>query len=442
MASQMEEFPGSFVLALPRTGSTLLRLILDSHPDIYCPDEVNLGALMSHLYLTLEGLHESPASRAAGVHELAAGDPPLADAADRVARLMAIFMTRKGKRRWCDKSPGNLGHLELLAVAFPAARHILLHRHCLDVVQSCLKASAYGFVLPVVEEYVRRDHRQFVPALVRAWVDSTADLLRFERQRGASALRVRYEDLVATPEAELQRVSSFLGVDFAPELLARTFANPHHQRASGGDSAAMFSAGIVDRSIGSGAELRVSALLAAPAELRHRMNELLQELGYPAVTFQDDGFDMGAVRVARPTGAAGPAAPATAVPGAPSVAEVFEKLLPAALEVRPELARVGTALRFVVTGDGGGTWTVDLTREPGRVVAGDGGAAGSEITVSVADLAAILAGTVHPVQPFREGRASLKGAVPLASLQALLTLLAPPSGDSRRPGVDRGDTVP
>jgi protein-tyrosine sulfotransferase len=418
-----DSFPGSFILCLPRTGSTALRLILDTHPEIYCPDEVNLGLLTAHLFHTLEGLRESPTTRAMGWQNVEAGDPILAEAAGKVAELMDTFLRQKGKRIWCDKSPTNIEKLDFVGRAYPRAKFILLHRHCLDVAMSCLRVSPYGFSLPVFEDFVRRNHRGFVPALVQAWEENTAALLRFEERMGAQALRVRYEDLVAAPAATLERICSFLGVGFDPGVLERAFATPHHQRAFGGDPGAMLSAGLVDRSVGSGAEIRWVALKAVPSELRSRMNERLQELGYPPVAFLAEGFDMGMARAER-----APARPAETGAGpAGGIAHLFENLLPMALAARPEVAaEVGASFRFLVTGDGGGSWVVDLTQTPGRVVAGDGEAQ-CEITLPAADVVAILSGAVNPVQPFQEGRARMAGEVPLASLQRLFSLMAAPS---------------
>jgi hypothetical protein len=35
-----------FVLTVARSGSTLLRFILDSHPDLACPPETNIGPVL------------------------------------------------------------------------------------------------------------------------------------------------------------------------------------------------------------------------------------------------------------------------------------------------------------------------------------------------------------------------------------------------------------
>src|SRR5690349_7754744 len=38
-----------FILSAPRTGSTLLRCILDTHPDLHCPGELRLGPIIEYL---------------------------------------------------------------------------------------------------------------------------------------------------------------------------------------------------------------------------------------------------------------------------------------------------------------------------------------------------------------------------------------------------------
>ena len=72
-----------------------------------------------------------------------------------------------------------------------------------------------------------------------------------------------------------------------------------------------------------------------------------------------------------------------------SVSEVFEKNIAGRLESKPELAaQIGASYKFEVTGDGGGTWVVDLKEGNGSVSAGDGDA-DCHITVESADFLAL-----------------------------------------------------
>jgi protein-tyrosine sulfotransferase len=49
-----------FVLCIGRSGSTLLRLILDTHPELACPQETNIPALCSQLTLVWSLIEGAP----------------------------------------------------------------------------------------------------------------------------------------------------------------------------------------------------------------------------------------------------------------------------------------------------------------------------------------------------------------------------------------------
>lgn len=417
---------GNFVFCLPRTGSTVLRLILDTHPEIYCPDELNLGRLLRALYDTNEGLAESGGSGAINPQQIDPASPAAAATRRMVTEMLGAAARSKGKSLWCDKSPSNLEHLVLIAALLPGSRYLLLHRHCLDFVGSCLRFSTHGFFLAVVEDYVRRDHRNFVRAVVRAWNERTRELLRFEAEHAGSCHRLRYEDLVTSPEETSRRLFDHLEVPFDPQLLQRVFSSTHHQRPFNGDPNALFSRGIVDHGVGRGAELNPGAFATIPAEMLQEMNELLVTLGYPAVELTANGFDMHAGKGAAPgQGEGAPvkveqeaAGPPPAIPAAAIFAMIGQRLA-----AQPDLAsKVRSSFAFVLTGQGGGRWLLDLTEPPGRVVQ-DGGEAQVAITASAADFAAIITGQLNPAAAAREGRMRIEGKADDSTLRDLLGVL-------------------
>jgi protein-tyrosine sulfotransferase len=401
-------FPGTFIFSLPRTGSTLLRLILDSHPEIYCPDEVCLGRLVEALYHTKEGLHECVANPS-GEGGVIPENIAVVETRSMVGALMNGAAQRKGKRLWCDKSPGNLDSLDLLSRVFPDAKCILLHRHCLDMTLSCLRTSTYGFGLAVVEAYVRKNHKDFLEATLLAWVEKTEELLRFEREHAQHCYRLRYEDLVTSPEESVRGLCDFLGVPFSPSFLAGIFSSLRYQRQGCGDLAVLYSQGIVDTSIGSGAELG-PVLKSRPGELLNRMNGLLTRLGYPEVKPTAHGFDLQLGRPREePTGA--PAA---------EITEAFSGIAER-LRLDPSLAtRVRQSFKFVLNGVGGGTWVLDLTESPGTVISGAAPAA-VVITTSKDDFTGVLGGTLNPIVALKEGRLRLEGPVDESALHELFS---------------------
>jgi protein-tyrosine sulfotransferase len=409
---------GIFVLSLPRTGSTVLRLILDTHPEIFCPDEIHLGRLLKALYDTNEGLAEAGGTAAINAQLIDPASPWAAATGRTVAEMLDAATRRKGKSLWCDKSPTNLEHLAIIAKLLPGSRYVPLHRHCLDFASSCLRFSTYGFFLHVVEDYVRKDHKNFLRALVRAWNDHTRELLRFEAEHAGDCHRLRYEDLVTSPEDTARRLFDFLGVPFDPQMLQRVFSSPHHQRAYSGDPNALFSRAIVDEGVGRGADLNPAAFASLSAELRQEMNELLVTLGYPAVEATATGFDM---HLAKPAAAPRPAA-ATGAPPAIPAAAIFA-MIGQRLGAQPAIAaNVKTSFKFVLHGEGGGTWVLDLTEPPGRVIP-DGTDAQCVITTSAADFAEVVAGRLNPAVAVRQERMRIEGKVDEGVLRELIGAL-------------------
>jgi putative sterol carrier protein len=97
-----------------------------------------------------------------------------------------------------------------------------------------------------------------------------------------------------------------------------------------------------------------------------------------------------------------------------SVSKVFEENIANRLESKPELAaQIGASYKFEVTGDGGGTWLVNLKEGNGTVSAGDG-EADCHITVDSADFLAIINGELNGQMAFMSGKLKVQGDMMLA----------------------------
>ncbi len=396
--------PALFVISLPRSGSTLLRLILDTHPDISCPDELSLGRLVSALYTTFAGLHETT-DRTFQSLKPSADDPILPDIRQVVDGMMGAFAARKGKRIWCDKTPSNVDFADLLAGAFPDARFLMLHRHCFDFVSSCIRFTAYSQPMPMLDAALRRHYPNHTLGFIDAWEERTADMLRFEREMGERAHRLRYEDLVRDPRTTLSALFSFLGVGFDPALIDKVFVTEHRQRPNGGDWRAYMSTKISDESIGAGSKLPWSAIQPTPLAVRERVNLRLEQLGYPRIEFREDGFSTGFEKPAQER-----FTPAT----------LFDEVLPLTLEGISDVPEaLSRAWVFAIGGDNGGTWTVDLGERPPTIEAGSG--EGIEVRIASSDLEAVMNG--HQPPAYLLGRVHVGGGLPPEVGGELLRLL-------------------
>lgn len=214
--------PPFFIVGSDRSGTTMLRLMLDRADDgpaippetMFITDFRGVlrgGGLEAHdaaMEFTRR-VWAHPRVRLWGID----GDPELPPAglthaeAFRwaVEQPFLAYMRRDGKQWWADKTPPNIDHVDLLAEVFDGAKFVELVRDGRDVTLSML-TMPWG------------DNNTWTAA--RRWASCIREGERQRAQRPDSMLLVRYEDLVTEPRQQLQRVSSFLGIAYDDEMLA------------------------------------------------------------------------------------------------------------------------------------------------------------------------------------------------------------------------------
>jgi protein-tyrosine sulfotransferase len=385
------------VLSCARSGSTLLRWILDTHPDIYAPGEVNLGRLANDLYLSLASLSGKqvfPRTR----------DPQVfSEIRSIVSGLLDSRTHARGKKVWCEKSPPNVDHRELLSLLYPEARFVCLHRHPLDVMHSCLEACRYGFFMTVLTEYVRSSPHDLLTALASYWADVTEALLACERELPGRTFRIRYEDVVADPAETLERLFHFLDLDWDPSLLDAIFTTRHDPGI--GDLKVEFSGRIRRDSVGAGRLLPFQP----GGRLAERVARLLTELGYETLP---------------PVLEDAPGAVIPEGPAAPDLRWFFETHLPARLSVHSDRwTALQSSYHFVIGGEGGGDWVLEIKPDGFQVVP-RGERAATTVWIGAADLLGIVRGELSLLNALGQQRIRTEGEVPrLEAFRELVELL-------------------
>jgi sulfotransferase family protein len=270
-----------FVLSASRSGSTLMRFILDSHPDLACPPETEVTAACSRLMHAWDILENASAGERSGTE--AAGQPgsarSLAAIRDTVDGIYGRYLQRRGKRRWCDKSLGSPNEAELAARLYPGARFICLYRHCMDVIASGVEACPWGLHRFGFDGFAAQHPGNSVTAVGSYWLATVRSIMAFEESHPDVCHRVRYEDLVTTPEETAAAIFSFIGAKPVPGIARACFQTPHEGNGPG-DEEIWFTSGIAADSVGRGGRVPVVALVP---ELRQGVNEALGRLGYLTV---------------------------------------------------------------------------------------------------------------------------------------------------------------
>jgi hypothetical protein len=214
--------PAPFVVGVTRSGTTLLRLMLDAHPELAVPPETHflpeLIKASRERAATPQELAEQVITerhwgdfaldadafrgRVAGLHRAHAGD---------VARVFyELYAEKQGKPRWGDKTPQYLNRMRKIERAIPEARFVHLIRDGRDAALSRAKRVLKD--PPPQSQVAARWRKRILKA-------------RENSKRLGHYMEARYEDLVTDPEPTLRRVCEFVELDYDAAMLS------YHERA-------------------------------------------------------------------------------------------------------------------------------------------------------------------------------------------------------------------
>lgn len=271
-----------FVLCAGRSGSTLLRFVLDAHPDLACPPETNVPALCGQLANVWALIEGAPLSANRGDEPPEIPDSVIKGVRDTMDRMVGSYLKRRGKKRYCDKSLGTARYAYLMSRVWPEAKFLCLVRHPMDVVASGIEACPWGLGGYGFDPYIAETPSNSVFAMARFWVENVSTILAAEEEYSGHCHRIRYEDLVADPQATADGLYDFLGVTRVPGIAQKIFAR-ERERFGPADYKIWNTSEITTDSVGRG--WTMPAGLIGP-QYREAMNELCGKLGYVPVDDQ------------------------------------------------------------------------------------------------------------------------------------------------------------
>ena len=216
--------PAAFILSSPRSGSTLLRVMLAGHPGLYSPPELHLlpfdtmvereeelgvsqlGEGLKRAFMALKNIDADASQKI--VDELIATNATVKEVYQQLQQLA-------GDRLLIDKSPTyakNYETLEKAEAIFDGAKYIHLVRHPYSVIES--------FARMRMDKLVSSGDADPYQLAELIWRDSNQNILNLAKDidRGRYHL-VYYEDLVSKPRQVLEGICQFLDVPFDPAVL-------------------------------------------------------------------------------------------------------------------------------------------------------------------------------------------------------------------------------
>jgi len=268
-----------FVLCNGRSGSTLLRFMLDAHPELACPPETNLPGLCVQLATVWSLIEGAPLSPNRGDEPPEIPEAAIAGVRETMDRMVGSYLARRGKKRYCDKSLGTARYAPLLSRVYPQARFICLYRHPMDVIASGAEACPWGLSGYGFDPYIAATPGNAVMALANFWADNVQATLAAEERFPDACFRLRYEDLVADPEETAAAVFEFLGLQAVPGISQECFS-AQRERFGPADYKIWYTSQVNVDSVGRGWSVP-TAMIAPP--LLGMINDLAAKLGYLAI---------------------------------------------------------------------------------------------------------------------------------------------------------------
>jgi len=203
-----------FIVGSARSGTTLLRMMLNAHPEVAVPPE---SRFVVDLYRSDDVQVDDFLEQLDAHQRWTFWDTPIEDVRAQLAGLTTVpypeaieaaymaYAQNRNKKRYGDKTPRYVEDLPLLARLWPGAKFVHLVRDGREVALSFADVpfgpSTVAKAAALWKERVVRGMEQGRPLGPHRYTE------------------LRYERLLANPQAEVEALCSFLDLDFNPAML-------------------------------------------------------------------------------------------------------------------------------------------------------------------------------------------------------------------------------
>jgi Sulfotransferase family len=188
--------PPIIILSYFYSGADYFQQLLASLDGLACTQGtgiVPLCAAAAETWRRVEGEQWSGPSRLA-----------LTSVRSLITAQITATMTGLGKSRWCELATAAPSAAAAFRRFFPQSMFICAHRSCVDVIRAGTLHSPWGLVETWSQPYARAYPGNTIAALGAYWIESTEQLLEFESENPKRSLRIRYEDVAASPQQTLE----------------------------------------------------------------------------------------------------------------------------------------------------------------------------------------------------------------------------------------------
>lgn len=228
LAGTSKNPPAIFILSPPRSGSTLLRVMLAGHPRLFAPPELELlsfntledrkAAFSGPDSFWLEGaIRAIMAIKGCDAGEAKSIMQGFENQRLSTRQFYGVMQEWIDGRTLVDKTPAYTMSLEVLKRAetdFNNALYIHLLRHPCGMIQSFEEARIDQIFSRYGQPFSTREFAELV------WLICHENILEFLKQIPEQRKhRIKFEDLVTDPEAEMRAACDFLELDFHSEMI-------------------------------------------------------------------------------------------------------------------------------------------------------------------------------------------------------------------------------